>query len=66
MFDKILDLSHNLMSNLSDFASSIIDMLSTEFTIGSTSYTLFTLLFTSAVVIVVTYGIIKFITDIIA
>lgn len=65
MFDKVLDLSQNFMSNLSNFVNTIIDFMSREYTIGDTSYSLFTLMFTSAIIIIIGWGIVKFITDIV-
>lgn len=65
MFTQILDISQTFVSSLYDFASSILDFLSAEFTVGETTYTLFAILFTSAITLIITYGIIKFITDIV-
>lgn len=64
MFTQILDLSQKFVSSLNNFAKSILDELSVEFVVNGNSFSLFTLLFTSAITIIITYGIIKFITDI--
>lgn len=65
MFDTIVDLSQKFIVNIFSFADSILDFLNYEFTIGEISYTLFELLFTSAIISILIIGILRFIIGLI-